>query len=128
MPMMAAGIGAPASMNSNKRNSAVGALPMATSAPSRRSRQRSSAAAERVVPRSGAKAGAPGGGGGAEIGGKVGDAGCIERADHFVVGGKPRASDAVRHHLGVAENRLARQQGGTGGAGEVRGEEEVAIG
>ena len=50
MPRMAAGFGAPASISSSSRNRAVGALPMATTAPARRSRHRSSAAAERVVP------------------------------------------------------------------------------
>src|SRR5262249_41531049 len=50
MPRTAEGFGAPASKSSSTRNSAVGALPMAPPAPSRRSSHRSSAAAERVVP------------------------------------------------------------------------------
>src|SRR5262249_35673897 len=49
MPRIAAGLGAPASSISSKRNKAVGALPTATTAPPRRSRHNSSAAAERVV-------------------------------------------------------------------------------
>src|SRR5581483_3334999 len=49
-PRIAAGFGAPSSIMSSRRNRAVGALPMATSAPARRSRHNSSAAAERVVP------------------------------------------------------------------------------
>src|SRR5258707_3889758 len=51
-PMMAAGSGAPSSSISSSRNSEVGALPMATTAPSRCGRQSSSAAAERVFPTS----------------------------------------------------------------------------
>src|SRR5262249_55193839 len=51
MPRTAAGLGAPASISSNKRNSAVGALPIATTAPARFSPHRSIAAAVRVVPR-----------------------------------------------------------------------------
>src|SRR4029453_7157666 len=49
MPRIAAGFGAPVSSISSKRNKAVGALPIATNAPPRRSRHNSSAAAERVV-------------------------------------------------------------------------------
>ncbi len=49
-PRMAAGLGAPAPSISSSRNRAVGALPMATTAPASRSSQRSSAAADRVVP------------------------------------------------------------------------------
>ncbi len=60
------------------------------------------------------------------FGGKVGDAGRIERADHFIAGGKPRAGDAVRHHFGVAEDGLAGQQGRACSAGEVRREDEIA--
>ncbi len=48
--MIAAGGRAPSFNNSSRRNNAVGALPMATTAPSRRLRQSSSAAALRVVP------------------------------------------------------------------------------
>src|SRR5262249_29374020 len=48
-PRIAAGLGAPASRSSSSRNKAVGALPMATTAPASRSRHKSSAAAERVV-------------------------------------------------------------------------------
>src|SRR5260370_19991585 len=54
-PMMAAGSGAPSSSISSNRNSAVGALPMATMAPSRSGRQSSSAVAERVFPASAAR-------------------------------------------------------------------------
>src|SRR5579862_1325278 len=39
MPRMAAGFGAPPSIRSSSRNKAVGALPMATTAPARRSSQ-----------------------------------------------------------------------------------------
>src|SRR5258707_8260407 len=49
MPRIAAGLGAPASSISSKRNKAVGAFPIAINAPSRRPRQSSSAAAQRVV-------------------------------------------------------------------------------
>src|SRR6202043_2262885 len=57
MPRIAAGFGAPASSNSSRRNSAVGALPMATTAPANFSPQSSMAAAERVVPSFSASAG-----------------------------------------------------------------------
>src|SRR5690242_14454769 len=57
MPRTVAGLGAPASINSNKRKSAVGALPIATTAPASFSPQRSMAAAVRVVPRVRARAG-----------------------------------------------------------------------
>src|SRR5260370_588283 len=49
MPMIAAGAAAPVATNSSKRKSAVGALPLATTAPPSFGRHRSSAAAERVV-------------------------------------------------------------------------------
>src|ERR1700745_4207849 len=57
MPRTAAGLGAPASINSNKRKSAVGALPTPPTAPASFSLQRSMAAAVRVVPRLRARAG-----------------------------------------------------------------------
>jgi hypothetical protein len=47
--MIAAGGGAPSVISSNKWNSAVGALPIATTAPARRSPHSETAAAERVV-------------------------------------------------------------------------------
>src|ERR1700722_6083655 len=54
MPITAAGRGPPAvtcaAVISSRRNSAVGALPIATTAPSSRSPHRSTAAADRVVP------------------------------------------------------------------------------
>ena len=50
--MMAAGRGPRSSRISSRWNSAVGALPMSTTAPARRGRQSSTAAAERVVARS----------------------------------------------------------------------------
>src|SRR5215472_3251551 len=50
IPRIADGFGTPASSSSSRRNKAVGALPIATTAPARRSAQSSSAAAERVVP------------------------------------------------------------------------------
>ena len=56
-PMMAAGLGAPAASISSRRNKAVGALPIATTAPPSRSLHSSSAAAERVLPSSCASAG-----------------------------------------------------------------------
>src|SRR5262245_10788139 len=56
-PMIAAGGGAPASSISMRRNSAVGALPMATRASASRSGHSSSAAAERVLPRCSASVG-----------------------------------------------------------------------
>src|SRR5215469_13720443 len=55
--MIAAGLGAPASSISNSRNSAVGALPIATIAPASRSVHNSSAAADRVVPSRAARSG-----------------------------------------------------------------------
>ena len=92
MPTIAAGRGAPSSSSSSRRKSAVGALPMATTAPASRSTQRSRAAAERVVP---------------SARGKAGDARVVEGADHLVAGGKAGAGDAVGDHLGVAEDRRA---------------------
>src|SRR5262245_7718696 len=49
IPRTAAGFGAPASSISSRRNKAVGAFPIATNAPPRRSFHNSIAAAERVV-------------------------------------------------------------------------------
>ena len=92
MPRIAAGFGAPASSISSRRNNAVGALPMATTAPPSRSRHSSSAAAERVVP---------------SFSRERGDARIVERADHLVARRQPRAGDAVRHHLGIAQDRRA---------------------
>ena len=68
---------------------------MATTAPPSRSRQSSIAAAVRVLPMRAASAGTRG---------------SSQRADHVVVGRQPRAGDAVRHHLGVAEDRRAGLQ------------------
>ena len=59
-PRIAAGFGQPSSNRSIRWNSAVGALPMATTAPSRSSRHNSTAAAERVVPSSLARSPASG--------------------------------------------------------------------
>ena len=49
-PMIAAGRGAPSISISSRWNKAVGALPIATTAPSSRSPHRETAAADRVVP------------------------------------------------------------------------------
>ena len=38
-----------------------------------------------------------------------------ERADHLVAGGQPRSRDAMRHHLGIAQDRRARGQSGPRG-------------
>src|SRR6185312_8132626 len=57
-PSTAAGVGAPSSRSSSSRNSAVGALPMATTAPPRRSAHRSTPAADRVDPSRSASSGA----------------------------------------------------------------------
>ena len=92
MPRIAAGFGAPASSISSRRNSAVGALPMATTAPASRSIHSSSAAAERVVP---------------VLRGERWHARIVQRADDFVARRQPRTGDAVRHHLGVAQDRRA---------------------
>ena len=48
-PMIAAGRGPPSQIHSSRWNRAVGALPIATTAPAIRSRHSSTAAAERVV-------------------------------------------------------------------------------
>src|SRR5262249_47673536 len=56
-PRIAAGRGAPPSISSSRRKRAVGALPIATTEPPSLSVQRSSAAAERVVPKRSANAG-----------------------------------------------------------------------
>src|SRR5215472_19155794 len=50
-PRIRAGFGAPSAIISSRRNSAVGALPIATTAPAKCGRHSSTAAAERVVPR-----------------------------------------------------------------------------
>ena len=42
-----------------------------------------------------------------------------ERADHVVAGGQPRARDAMRDHLGIAQDRRARSQGGPRGRREA---------
>ncbi len=110
MPRIAAGFGAPASMRSRRRNSAVGALPMATTAPARRSRHKSSAAAERVVP---------------SFCAKRRDARIVERADHLVARGQPRARNAVRDHLGVAEDRRAGGERAARRGDEICAEHDV---
>ena len=69
---------------SSRRNSAVGALPIATTAPSSRSRHSSSAAALRVVPSRAASVGHP----------RV-----AQGADDVVARGQPRAGDAGGDHL-----------------------------
>ena len=50
-PSTETGAGTPSSMSSSNRNSAVGALPIASTAPSMRSAHNSTPAAERVVSR-----------------------------------------------------------------------------
>ena len=50
----------------------------------------------------------------------------FERADDLVAGGEPRAGDAVRHHLRVAEDRLACEQRAARRRDEARREHEVA--
>ena len=96
MPMIAAGGGAPASSSSSSRNNAVGALPMATSAPASRSPHRSSAAAERVVPsarrESQAHPARP----------------SVQTTS--LPAGKRGAGDAVGDHLGIAQDRPAGEQ------------------
>ena len=69
---------------------------MATNAPASRSRHSSSAAAERVVP---------------SFFASVRHARIVQRADHVVARGQPRARDAMRDHLGIAEDRRAGGQG-----------------
>ena len=78
------------SSSSSRRNSAVGALPIATTAPSSRSPQRSTAAAERVVPSALRQRR---------------DAGVVQRADDLVAGRQPGAGDAAGDHLRVTEHR-----------------------
>ena len=63
---------------------------------------------------------------GVEASGAVGDAGSIERADDLVAGGEPRAGDAVRHHLRVAEDRLPREECAARRGDEAGAEHEVA--
>src|SRR6478752_6978602 len=58
-PSNAAGVGAPSSTSSSNRNNAVGALPMASTAPPSRSAHNCTPAAERVVPMSAARSAAP---------------------------------------------------------------------
>ncbi len=60
IPMTAAGRGAPSSIISRRRKREVGALPIATTEPSRRSRHSSMAAALRVVPIRAARSGTDG--------------------------------------------------------------------
>ena len=82
---------------SSRRNSAVGALPIATTAPSSRSPHRSTAAAERVVPSRAASAAT---------------AGSLQGADDLVAGGQPRPGDPGRDHLRVAQDGRAAPQRG----------------
>ena len=99
MPSTAAGRGAPASISSSRWNSAVGALPIATTAPSSRSPHSSSAAALRVVP---------------SALGELGHARVAQRADDVVARGQPAPGDAGGDHRGVAEDRGARPQRAAG--------------
>ncbi len=45
-----------------------------------------------------------------------------QRADHVIVGRQPRPGDAVRHHLGVAEDRRARRS-----SAARRGRREIRV-
>jgi hypothetical protein len=59
IPMIAAGLGPPSAINSSRWNSAVGALPIATTAPSSSLPHKETAAADRVVPQREASPGTP---------------------------------------------------------------------
>ena len=110
MPTTQAGAGAPSSSSSSSRNSAVGALPIATTAPPSLSRHNSIAAAVRVVPKPG---------------GKRRNRGTIERADHLIVARQARPGDAIRDHLGVAQDRRAGLQRRDAGEHRAWGEQDV---
>ena len=101
--MIAAGRGPPSWINSSRWNSAVGALPMATTAPSRRSPHNETAAAERVVPQSRASAVARG---------------SFSRQQTSLSAGSRRPGDAGGEHLRVGEDRRAGPQRGPGGGHE----------
>ena len=57
--------------------------------------------------------------------GKTGNARIVEGADHLVLRGQARARDAVRHHLGIAQDRRAALQRRFGGFGEIRRQIDV---
>ena len=109
-PSTAAGTGAPSSMSSSSRNSAVGALPMASTAPSSRSAHRSTPAAERVMPEPRRVVGRP----------RIGDQG-----HHLVVRGQPRPGDPGGDHRRIAQHRGAGGQRGVGAGDDVGGEGDV---
>ena len=109
-PSTAAGVGAPSSTSSSSRNNAVGALPIASTAPPSRSAHRSTAAADRVVPvrsaRSAALVSATSG-------------------HHLVVGGQPGLRDSRGHHRRIAQHRRAGDQRGVGLGDDVIAEGDV---
>ena len=114
---MAAGRGAPASMRFRRWNSAVGAFPIATTAPSSLA-PHSSRAARRASVVDGRR--------------QHGNPRIAEGADDVVTGGQTLARDAGSHHLSVAENRravaqsCARSRDDTGCEGDVVDEIDLA--
>ena len=66
--------------------------------------------------------------GGAEPFGQCRHARIIKRADHFIFGRQETADDAMRHHLGVAENRRPARERGARCGDEVRIKLELARG
>ena len=108
--MMAAGLGAPASSRSSRRNSAVGALPMATTAPDSRSIHKSSAAAERVVESFVASSGTRG---------------SFSVQMTVVARRQTRSHDAARDHFGIAEDRRAGGERIARRADEIVGDDDV---
>ena len=102
--MIAAGFGAPPSSISSRWNSAVGALPIATTAPASRSPQSSIAAAERVVPSFSASAGTRGSRS-VQItallaGSRARVMPCATISASQRIGARPRVRRALRHEAG----------------------------
>ena len=58
----------------------------------------------------------------------LGGARIAQRADHLVAGRQAGARDAVRHHLGVAEDRRAGGKRGARGVDEIGREHEMLRG
>ena len=109
-PNTAAGVGAPSSTSSSSRNNAVGALPMASTAPPSRSAHRSTAAADRVVPVRSASS--------AALVSATSDTTSLSA-------GSRDLRDARRHHRRIAQHRRARGQCGMGLGHDVIAEGDV---
>ena len=90
--MIAAGFGAPSRSNSSRKNSAVGALPMATTEPARRSTHELHSRGRTGI---------------ADFAGNVGRLRFAQGANHVIPGWQARAGNPMGDHEGITEDRRA---------------------